>query len=147
MLTSADQVRLTDWLCQRIGYEPTQHMRVIAREDVNGRIIGAVGFDRWNGKSCEMHCAGEGNWLSRELLGAIFRYPFEVAGCSVVLAIVDSANERALRLNEHAGFERVATIEGGHPDGDLVIMQMRREKCRWIQEVKDGQEVESAAAA
>ncbi len=145
MIQTAHQELLARWLCERIGYMPTPHIRCIGNVSKEGKILGVVGFDGWNGASCQMHVAGEGNWVSRELIRATFDYAFNVAGLKVVLGLVPSSNDKALRFDRHVGFSEVARIKGGHPDGDLVVLQLRREDCRFLRK-EHGQEVISAAA-
>lgn len=146
MIQTAHQELLARWLCERIGYMPTPYIRCIGNVTKEGKILGVVGFDNWNGASCQMHAAGEGNWVSRELIRATFDYVFNVAGLNVVLGLVPSSNAKALRFDRHVGFNEVARIKDGTPDGDLVILQLRREDCRYLRE-EHGKQIESAAAA
>lgn len=145
MIVTDHQELLARWLCERIGYVPTPHLRCIANIRKDGKILGVVGFDGWNGASCQMHVAGEGNWVTRDLLIAVFDYVFRLADCSVVLGLVPSGNDKALRFDKHVGFIEVARVKHAHPDGDLVVLQLRREDCRYLRK-HDGQEVISAAA-
>ena len=146
MIFTNHQELLARWLCERIGYMPTPHLRCIANVTSEGKILGVVGFDGWNGASCQMHAAGEGNWVSRELIRATFDYAFNVAGLRVVLGLVPSGNQKALRFNKHVGFSEVLRLKDAHPDGDLVVMELRRENCRYLENEQHGQEVISAAA-
>lgn len=123
---------LATWLCRRIGLTPTPHIQCVARLSADGSIMGVVGYDGYNGASCVMHVAGEGNWISRNLLRAAFDYPFNVMHCQVVLGLVPSGNAAALRLNTHLGFKVVNRLWGAHPDGALVLMMMTREECRYL---------------
>lgn len=145
MIQTAHQDLLARWLCERIGYMPTPWLKCIANVSPEGKIRGVVGFDAWNGASCEMHVAGEGNWVTRELLRAVFDYAFGVAGLNVLIGMVPSTNERALRFDRHIGFEEVGRIRDGAPGGDLVILQLRRENCRYL-ESENGQQTHAAAA-
>ena len=72
------------------------------------------------------------NWISKDLLWAVFDYPFNKLGVSVILATVSSNNEDSLKFNRHLGFVDKAYIEDAHDDGDLVILAMRRENCRFL---------------
>jgi len=65
-------------------------------------------------------------------LWAVFDYPFNKLGVSVILGQVCKDNEDALRLNRHLGFKVVADIPDAHMSGDLVIMAMRKEECRFL---------------
>ena len=147
MIVVDHQDVLADFLCARIGLEPTRHLRCIGRvrDDV---LIAVVGFDGWNGSSVQMHCAGDDpRWINREFLHSAFSYPFK-NGCNVVLGLVPSGNERAVKLNHHLGFSTLVEIPGGHPDGSLIVMAMQKADCRWInKEDTNGQEIRSAAAA
>jgi RimJ/RimL family protein N-acetyltransferase len=139
---------LATWLCSRIGLTPTADLRCIGRVSKDGPLMAVIGFDNWNGAACEMHVAGEGNWISRDLLFAAFDYPFNVGGCGMVLGRVPSKNYAAVRLNLHLGFKIEHTIVGGHPDGALHIMAMRRAECRWLKrESRHGEEKHRRAVA
>jgi RimJ/RimL family protein N-acetyltransferase len=144
VIQTAHQDLLARWLCERIGYMPTPHLRCIANVTPEGRILGVVGFDGFNGSSAQMHVAGEGNWVCKDLIRATFEYAFDVAGLKVLLGFVSSDNARALRFNRHVGFIEIARIADGHPAGELVVMELRREKCRFWRE--HGQEIDAAAA-
>lgn len=129
----AHQSALAAWLCQRIGYVGTPHLRCLGAVK-DGRLIGCVGYDDWNGASCQMHMAGEPGWLTRSFLRAAFAYPFLEAGCRTVLAVVAASNARALDIDRRLGFREVARLEEAAPDGDLVVMQLRRNDCRWLEQ-------------
>lgn len=126
------QDELVRWLCERIGYTPTPSIRAIGSVGSDNVLHGVVGFDGFNGASCQMHVAGDPGWVNRAILHAAFDYPFNFAGCSVVLGVVPSGNAEALRFNERLGFRTVAVIPEAHPDGALVVMAMDREECRWL---------------
>jgi RimJ/RimL family protein N-acetyltransferase len=145
VIVATHQDVLATWLCKRIGLVPTPHLRCFGVVHDN-QLVAVVGFDSWNGASCQMHVAGEGgHWMSRELLRAVFHYAFVASGLQVVLGVVPSGNTAALKLNKHLGFTEDARINNAHPDGALVIMSMRREYCRWLKEKNLGQEVSTPA--
>jgi hypothetical protein len=127
---------LASWLSRKIGLVPTPHIKCLGRLDSQGNLIGVVGYDGYNGASVQMHSAGVGNWVNREFLYAAFDYPFRVMDCKVVLGLIPSGNVQAIRFNRHVGFTEVTRIEGAHPDGALILMQMRREECRWLHHPK-----------
>lgn len=145
MIVAHHQDILATWLCKRIGLVPTPHLRCFGVVHDN-KLVAVVGFDSWNGASCQMHVAGDGgHWMTRTLLKLVFRYAFVDSGLQVVLGIVPSGNHEALKLNKHLGFAEEVRVNGAHPDGALVIMSMRREHCRWIKESRHGQEERAAA--
>ena len=96
----------------------------------------AVGYTGFVGKTCQMHVVNIGTRRApRKLLWAAFDYPFNQVGVETVLGIVNSNNEAAIRFDKHLGFKEVMRLEGLHEGGgDIVVMRMDREDCRWIKE-------------
>ena len=74
------------------------------------------------------------HWLTREFLFAIFDYPFNNLKVKVILAPIGQNNIKSLNLCRKLGFEQVADIPYSHPDGNLVIMAMKRNQCKWLQQ-------------
>lgn len=145
VITTANQDMLATWLCSRIGYVPSPHMKCIGNV-IDGQIAGVVGYDGYNGASVMMHSAGEGNWCTRSMLFAVFHYPFAALKCNMVIGLVPSGNEAAIRFNRHIGFDTAAVLHGAHPDGSLLVMTLSRINCRWLGE-RYGKEVRSPACA
>jgi hypothetical protein len=123
---------LVSWLCKRVGYVPTPHMTCIGLTD-RAIIRAVVGYDHFTGKACQMHVAGIGtNWMTRDLLFAAFDYPFRELGLNAVLGFVDGSNKDAINLNLRLGFKEVHRVVDGHPDGDLIIFEMKKADCKWL---------------
>lgn len=121
------QEEMQKFLVERTGIYPSQHMTCFGKVR-DGKLVGVVGFDKYNKASIEMHVAFEDKYsTSRELLTATLEYPFQVCGCKVVLAIVSGGNPRVIDLAKHLGFKTEAVIEGGCPDGALHILSLRKE--------------------
>jgi RimJ/RimL family protein N-acetyltransferase len=133
VIVTTPQDALVMALCKEIGLAPSPDIRCIGSvTDDNMRLLGVVGFDGYNGASVMMHVFGKGNWISRDLLKVSFDYPFNHLKCNLVMGLVPSGNEEALRLNRHLGFKVETVLEGAHPDGALILMVMRKEDCRWL---------------
>lgn len=93
----------------------------------------AVGYNAFIGRTCCMHSVIQRPELvTRGLLRETFEYPFLKCDCMAVLALVDSTNHAALRLDHKLGFKDIARVPGGGTDGDLVVLQMLRRECRWV---------------
>ena len=131
-VVTENQDYMRAWLSRVLGEKLPDNTTCIGQEK-DGNLIAVVGYCGVNEKSCVMHNAAiEENWISKDLLWACFDYPFNQLGVKVILATVSSNNEEALKLDRHLGFEDKAYIEDAHIDGDLVILAMRRENCRWL---------------
>ena len=133
MITTRHQDFLSAWLCERIGYTPSPLFQCIGSVDSSESVLrGVVGYDGYNGANVVMHMAGSPGWIDKATLHAAFDYPFNVMGCTQVLAFVPSGNEVALQMNRRLGFEDVAALDGAHPDGALFVMRMKRDNCKWL---------------
>ena len=127
-----NQEYLRGWITGVLGMQFSPYATFIGQE-VDGEVKAVVAFDNILDKSCEMHTAAiVPNWISKDLLWACFDYPFNILKVKVILASVASTNKEALKLDRHLGFVDKAYIEDAHIDGDLVILAMRREDCRWL---------------
>jgi len=127
-----NQAHLKGWISGVLGMQFSPYATFIGQE-IDGEVKAVVAFDNILDKSCMMHTAAiVPNWISKDLLWAAFDYPFNILKVKVILASVASTNEEALKLDRHLGFKDKAYIEDAHIDGDLVILAMRREDCRWL---------------
>lgn len=143
-LTTENQTVLWSWLQERIGLPWSTDFVALGRVR-DGKILGVVGFTNFTGKSCHMHMAGEGRWMTRTFLRESFRYPFETLGLTMVFGIVPSGNIRALGIDRKMGFRELIYVPDAHPDGGIHILQMKRADCRWLRKTH-GKEVYSEAA-
>jgi hypothetical protein len=132
-VTTEDQKYMGDWLVRMMNH-PLPEETVCIGQEVDGILAAVVGYCSFMPNACQMHIAAvdEVNWMSRDLLWAAFDYPFNVLGVKVILGQICGSNEDALRLNRHLGFKVVAEIPDAHMDGDLVIMAMKKEECRFL---------------
>lgn len=147
MIVTERQDILGTWLCQRIGLIPSTDLVCIGNLGSESRIIGVVGFEGFNGASVRMHSAGEGNWVTRDLLFASFDYPFNRCKLNMVIGLIPSGNVQAIKFNTNLGFRTVLELPGAHPDGSLVVMTMERRECRFLERKKHGRQIESTTSA
>lgn len=131
-VVTADQDYMRAWLGNKLGEILPENTTCIGQEK-DGNLVAVVGYCGFRSKSCVCHIASVGeNWMSKDFLWAIFDYPFNKLGVSVILITISSNNEDSLKFSRHLGFVDKAYIEDAHEDGDLVILAMRREQCRQL---------------
>lgn len=126
-------------LLNEIGVQPSADQRAILWVDPNTRDVEwCVGYNAFVGKTCQMHVVNlKGKSTPRTLICAAFEYAFKTAEREVVFGVLNSANPHAVEYDKKLGFEEVYRIPGVHDDGgDIVLLQMRRDECRWIKELK-----------
>ena len=129
MILLNEQV-LKDWAIQH--KMPVSNDAHYLGQVINNEIRAVVVYCGFYGKSCMIHVGSVGNhWATKSFLRAVFDYPFNKLKLKVIIGTVAGSNEKALKLDRHLGFKDVATIPDAHDDGDLVILEMRPEYCKW----------------
>lgn len=130
-----DAKKVGPWVCQRTGGTWTGDGSAIGYEK-DGKLIAGVLYDQYNGRSACMHVASDGSrkWMTRDYLWICFDYPFNQLKLNKLLGLVDSTNEKALAFDKHLGFVEEAIIKDAGKHGDLVILSMTRQQCRFLKD-------------
>lgn len=98
-----------------------------------GRLVGAVLYIHWRGRSIEAHWAGEPGWLTRDALRWMFAHPFLTLGVWRLVGLIPAGNVKAIAMAERLGFVREGTARQAEDDGsDLALYGMLKPECRWI---------------
>ena len=133
-VTTQNQDELRSWLSKVGEFEYPQETMCIGQEK-DGQLIAVVGYSHFTPNSCQIHVAStDVYWLNKYLLFAIFDYPFNKLGVKVIIAPIYKGNSKSLNLCRKLGFEQVADIPYGHPNGDLIVVAMKRNQCKWLQQ-------------
>lgn len=135
--TSQEREMAASVLLHYAGVQPCGDMQAMAWVNPDTHNVEwTVGYTGFVGKTCQMHVVNlSTRRVPRKLLWAAFDYPFNQLGLSAVMGIVNSKNDKAMRFDKHLGFKEVTRLEGLHDGGgDIVIMRMNRDECRWITE-------------
>ncbi|HLL28959.1 MAG TPA: GNAT family protein [Xanthobacteraceae bacterium] len=100
---------------------------------VDGVLRGGVIYHNFTGASIEMHQAAfSKHWITRDMLWVCFHYPFAKLGVKKVFGLTPSSNPKVIELNKKLGFTIETVVGEVFPDGDLVVMSMKRDDCRWL---------------
>jgi RimJ/RimL family protein N-acetyltransferase len=133
-VTTENQKELRSWLSKVSEFEYPQNTACIGQEK-DGKLIAVVGYNSFMPNSCQIHVAStDVYWLNKELLFAIFDYPFNKLKVKVIIAPICKDNAKSLNLCRKLGFKQVADIPYGHPKGDLIVVAMKRNQCKWLQQ-------------
>ena len=122
------------WIERRTGCVLTRNARAIKAVDRCGLTVGMVAYDSWTENAVQAHMAVDSPIAWRSLLWPAFAYPFEQAGLGVLLAVINAGNTKSLDLALHFGFREAHRLVDGWAKGeDIIFLEMRREKCRWLE--------------
>jgi RimJ/RimL family protein N-acetyltransferase len=106
---------------------------VISHVDASGKLLGGVIYNGCTGPCIFAHQASfSKHWLSRDMLWVLFDYPFNQLGCKKICGTIPSSNPSLLAFNRKLGFNVEAVIKDAYPDGDMLVMSMTKDECRWL---------------
>jgi hypothetical protein len=110
---------------------------IVISRSVKGVLFGGNLYQNYTGRSIAVHTAGfRPGWGTKNLLWLFFHYPFIQLGCEYMFGQVPAHNLKALAFDLKLGFKEVARIEGVFHEGDLVVMRMHRDECRYLKQRK-----------
>ena len=131
-VTTENQRYLGEWLVRILNFPLPETTQCIGQLK-DGNLIAVAGYTNFMPKACEIHIGSVGeHWANKDFIWAVFDYPFNKLGLSVILGQICADNIDALKLNRHLGFKVVAEIPDAHMSGDVVIMAMKKEECRFL---------------
>lgn len=133
-VTTENQSQLREWLSEvgKFDYPPST---MCIGQEKDGKLVGVTGFNNFLPNSCQIHVAStDVYFLNRWYLNCVFDYPFNKLGVKVIIAPIYKGNVKSLNLCRKLGFEQVADIPYGHPEGDLIVVTMKRNQCKWLQQ-------------
>jgi RimJ/RimL family protein N-acetyltransferase len=113
------------------GFDPERDI-CISRVKPNGSLWGGIVFAGYTKIAIWAHMAGQPGWGNRLFLFLGFDYAFNQLGVKKILASVPSTNERALHIDLRMGFKEIGRIPDAVPDGDIVLLSMVPEDCKWL---------------
>jgi len=116
------------------GVAPGADLRLVGWVS-DDKLVIVVGFNGFLGKVAQIHMAFAPDWhfTPRALLDAVFGHAFNEAGRETLLGIVSSKNAKAMRMDLHLGFREVFRLPEMHDEGgDLVVLAMKKEDCRYL---------------
>ena len=123
------------WITDRIHLIPVADAKGIAAESDDGTILSVCMMDTWLENSVQVHIAIDNPICLKgyTYIREVFTYIFDTAKRGIAIGTVSSDNEKALRFDKKIGFREVARIRDGHRKGvDIVLLELRREYCKWI---------------
>jgi RimJ/RimL family protein N-acetyltransferase len=99
-----------------------------------GELVAGASYDNFNGRSVHVSLAAVPGkrWMNREYLWFNCYYMFEQLKVIKAIGFVDSTNTEAIEFDLHFGFEHEATLTDAGPKGDLLILTLTKENCRFL---------------
>lgn len=109
---------------------------IVAIDD-NGVPQGVMLLDTWAENSVIGHTAIQHPMVLREM-SEVLRYVFDTCDKGMLLGMIISNNKKSLRFHKHIGFTELYRIIDGYALGvDIVLVQLLRENCRYLNDLKE----------
>ena len=134
-IVSGREWLLGPWICEKLGISWVPGIgRTIGLLRGND-ILCALLYENFNGASVHMHVAAEKGrlWTVPDFLWYIFHYPFVEMGVNKVIALVATTNPPSEKLCRHLGFVEECRVKDACPGGDVLVLTMTREQCRFLE--------------
>lgn len=144
MIVRAAKQSEIEHICNKIEFVYHGAHRGVMIEDENGGIGAMAIYDRWTNSAVEMHAysAGAKYVFRPEFCRAMFDYPFNQGKKKLAFAVTPCDNIASITLARWLGFREVYRILDGWDLGtDMVIQEIRRENCRFLEQnhrIQDG---------
>ena len=115
-------------------------------EDTSGMVVmdgnepvGAMIMDNWTRNSVQAHFISKNSIMLRHgFLEICFDYIFNECGKKVMYALVPGDNEKSLKITRHMGATEKCRFEEAYADGvDYVIMELRKENCKYLPKMEE----------
>lgn len=97
--------------------------------DRNGHLVGGVVYHNWNRLAGNIElsfAATSPKWLTRDIVRALLRYPFDQANCRRVTGLTPRRATSARRFLDQFGFKREGCIREGFGDDHAIVSGLLR---------------------
>lgn len=134
MFTALDIKRDWHWAVPRLGCRVSEDTQGIVSFNERGNYDAMCVMDSWTPNAVQVHLVIENPFVIRTgFLHAIAHHVYVTGGRGIMLGAVPANNAKALKFDKHIGFTEVCRIKDAYDVGvDIVLLEMRRETCRWL---------------
>lgn len=125
---------LAHFLLVHAGVQPSTDLKMLGWV-TNDQVQIVVGMNGFLGKVAQIHIAMEygHHFTPKSMLKEVFKFAFETCKLEMLLGVVNSDAEEVVKYDLHLGFKELYRIPGMHENGgDIILLGMRREECRYL---------------
>lgn len=125
--------KVGEWVCSKAGgIYSKQHCQSIGIEE-NGELVAGFLYDQYREKSIGLHVAiKDGYFFKKEDLRICFSYPFYQLNVNKIIGMIDSSNKKCINFCKRVGANIEVIIKDASKNGDLVVVSLKKENCKFI---------------
>lgn len=131
--------RFIEFVADMVHSEPWTSAYGLGMVNEDDQILCGVVIEDYNEASACIHVAGIGKyWLNRNFLRTVFDYTFNQLKLKRLTGLVAQGNDAAYNFDLHLGFKVEHVLKDAHPNGDIYLLVMRPEDCRYLPGARNG---------
>jgi hypothetical protein len=118
------------------NYCPSKKAKGIVNE-VDGKVAAMIIYDYWTYTSVQVHIHAPNfrHFIDPKFIHEIFHYPFITCDRKVLVAVTPDESKGSLAVSKWLGFKETYRMKDGWCDGeDMVLKELKRADCRWLQQ-------------
>jgi len=126
--------RIGKWVAEQVEQKSSWgDFYAMGAENNKGELVAGFLMNNHNGSNATGHwaIAKTGKYLP-ELIRHFFTYAFEHCKLKRLTGMTSTSLPKSLALAKHLGFEEEFVMKDGAEDGDMQLLVMRPETCRWL---------------
>ena len=134
---STDKHLIGPWVFRRVQKTWAPEGREVVGLVKGEEVLGGMVFEDYTGACMSVHMALAHEHVPvRKLLIACAQYAYNDMGVHKLLGLVRASNLPALKFDLRIGFKAEAIIKDVYPDGDLVVLSMTRDDCKFVPKMR-----------
>jgi len=128
------KARIGEWVARHVEQTSSWGGFYAMGVEKGGEIVAGVVINNYNGVNATCHIAIA--YKTREivqLFKAVCDYAFRQCGLKRLTGMVPMSKPNVVAFDKHLGFEEEFVMrKAAHDGGDLVVLVMWPDKCRWL---------------
>ena len=124
-----------DWIRTKLNIAKIEDTKGISALSDSGELYGVCAMESWTEGSVHIHVVINNPICLKKytFVKEVCNYIFNIGGRSTIVGIVGADNKKILSFGKRLGSKEIARIKDGFKFGtDTVILELRREDCKWI---------------
>ena len=125
--------RFAEWVALQVNHFGSWGEYYALGVEKDGEIIAGVVIDNINGSNATCHIAIEKkNRMIIPMFMAVSDYAFNVCGLNRLTGMVPVDEPAIIEFDKHLGFEEEFVMKDAAPGGDMQVLVLWPDKCRWL---------------
>jgi len=128
-----DRERVSAWVAKKINHCGVWPCANAFGVEMKGEIVAGVVLEQINGANAVCHIAIEKPCKAMlSLFSVVCDYAFRQLGLKRITGFVSASDTSVIEFDKRLGFEEEFVMKDAAFDGDVVVLVLRADNCRWL---------------